>query len=298
MKFIQSTFTVSLLIIWLGLAVNGYSQTFLTNGLVAYYPFKGNTSDASGNGNNLLLLAGNFTTDRFGSPQSAIQFTNAVPLTGPLVSSQIQSPLFTFSLCAWFRASQPAALIGFGSAQTSQSFQADRNLSVTQSNQLYFYVFPGQQEFAIATNVFAFNKWHSAVATLSSAGMRLYFDGLLVTNNPSVTSAQNYNGYWHIGMDVGEIDDVRIYNRALSDSEVQQLYVYESGPMVNLIKAVKPSFSNLTLTTNYQLQVSADLNTWTNQGSAFAATNTSMIYPQYWDVDNWNKLFFRLQVSP
>ena len=72
----------------------------------------------------------------------------------------------------------------------------------------------------------------------------------------------------------------------------------ESGPRVSLIKAVKPAFNNLTLTTNYQLQVSADLNTWTNQGSAFTATNTSMVYPQYWDVDNWNSLFFRLQVSP
>ena len=31
---------------------------------------------------------------------------------------------------------------------------------------------------------------------------------------------------------------------------------------------------------------------------AFTATNTSMIYPQYWDVDNWGQLFFRLQVAP
>jgi hypothetical protein len=96
----------------------------------------------------------------------------------------------------------------------------------------------------------------------------------------------------------GRIDDIRIYDRALSCSEVQQLYVYESGPRVDLIKAVKPSFSNLTLTTNYQLQVSADMNNWTNQGSAFTATNTSMVYPQYWDVDNWKQLFFRLQVNP
>ena len=73
---------------------------------------------------------------------------------------------------------------------------------------------------------------------------------------------------------------------------------YKPGPIVNLIKAVKPSFSNLTPTTNYQLQVSADLSNWTNQGSPFTATNTSMVYPQYWDVDNWNQLFFRLQVAP
>ena len=69
-------------------------------------------------------------------------------------------------------------------------------------------------------------------------------------------------------------------------------------PYVNLLKAVKPSFSNLLLGTNYQFQVSGDLITWTDQDAPFTATNTSMVYPQYWDVDNWNQLFFRLQVAP
>jgi hypothetical protein len=96
----------------------------------------------------------------------------------------------------------------------------------------------------------------------------------------------------------GKIDDVRIYDLALSPSEVQQLYVYESGPQVNLVQAVMPSFSNLTLGSNYQLQVSGNLNTWTNQGSEFIATNTSMSYPQYFNVSNWSQLYFRLQVAP
>jgi hypothetical protein len=67
-----------------------------------------------------------------------------------------------------------------------------------------------------------------------------------------------------------------------------------STVQIGLIKAVKPSFSGLSVGTNYQLQVSGDLNTWTNQGAAFTATNASMIYPQYWDVANWNQFFFRL----
>jgi hypothetical protein len=71
----------------------------------------------------------------------------------------------------------------------------------------------------------------------------------------------------------------------------------QSLPVISLIKSVKPSFSYLALGTNYQLQVSSDLITWTNQGSAFTATNSNMIYPQYFDVNNWNQLFFRLQVS-
>jgi hypothetical protein len=60
-----------------------------------------------------------------------------------------------------------------------------------------------------------------------------------------------------------------------------------------------PSFSNLSLGTNYQLQVSKNLNgSFTNYGSLFTATNSTMIYPQNFNVANWSKLFFRLQVAP
>jgi hypothetical protein len=69
-------------------------------------------------------------------------------------------------------------------------------------------------------------------------------------------------------------------------------------PLVSVLKAVKPAFSNLMPTTNYILQVSSNMINWTNVGFPFPATSTNMTYPNYWDVDNWDKLFFRLQVSP
>ena len=86
-------------------------------------------------------------------------------------------------------------------------------------------------------------------------------------------------------------------NRALSASEVQQLYVYESGPRVDLINIVQPSLSNLTLGANYQLQVLGDFKSWTNSGSAFMTTNSAMIYPQYFEVDSFERLFFRLKLT-
>ena len=92
----------------------------------------------------------------------------------------------------------------------------------------------------------------------------------------------------------GTIDDLRIYNRTLSDSEMQQLYQLENTPRVNIVKAVTVSFSNLTVSTNYQLQISTDLNSWTNFGTPVTATNTFMIYSNYWNVSDWNQLFFRL----
>jgi Immunoglobulin I-set domain len=70
------------------------------------------------------------------------------------------------------------------------------------------------------------------------------------------------------------------------------------APAVSLLLAVKPVFSSLTVGVGYQLQISSDTGTWTNQGVPFTATSTSMVYPQYWDVDDWARLFFRLQVVP
>jgi hypothetical protein len=96
----------------------------------------------------------------------------------------------------------------------------------------------------------------------------------------------------------GIIDDIRIYSRALSATEVQQLYVYESGPRVNFVKAFTVDYSNLTLGSNYQAQASTDLSTWTNYGSVFTATSVNYTNTSYQRIDDWGKLFFRLQAAP
>lgn len=64
---------------------------------------------------------------------------------------------------------------------------------------------------------------------------------------------------------------------------------------LNIRKAVYLDTSNLAVGTNYQLQVSSDLLNWTNQGADFNATNSYWRSANYWDVDNWEQLFFRLK---
>jgi hypothetical protein len=88
------------------------------------------------------------------------------------------------------------------------------------------------------------------------------------------------------------------WNDAAAVIQIQIGYILELPEQVSLVKAVKPAFANLSIGTIYQLQSSTDFNSWTNQGAAFTATNSSMASPQYFDVDDWDKLFFRLQVTP
>src|SRR5438477_9565702 len=59
-----------------GLLASGFSESFLTNGLVAYYPFNGNANDASGNGNNATPY-GTFIFQTNSNP-----FLNCIHLVG------------------------------------------------------------------------------------------------------------------------------------------------------------------------------------------------------------------------
>ena len=92
----------------------------------------------------------------------------------------------------------------------------------------------------------------------------------------------------------GRLDNVRIYDRALSPAEVMRLNSVESGHLLTLRKAVYADSTDLVIGTAYQLQVSTDLTSWTNSGPPFTATNASW-RGDYQDVDNWEQLYFRLR---
>lgn len=317
MKFSKSAYTVSLLIVGLGLAVNGYSQSFLTNGLVAYWPFNSNANDASGGGHNGTVYGATLTTNRFGEANKAYLFGG----TAAYITAPLSSTLFgtNFTASVWFNAydinnAWPTLLEEVGNTAFVLGIAGKTSGAYPQNiGDLFAFATHAQatKDWELGMGPLfqpSLNEYYQAVVVRAGTNVMMFLNGGLLFTNQIVNPTVQPGNTFYIGCSGdllssdsvfhGVIDDIRLYNRALSASEVQQLYVIESGPRVNLIKAVKPSFSNLTLTTNYQLQVSADMSNWTNQGSPFTATNTSMVYPQYWDVDNWNSLFFRLQVSP
>jgi hypothetical protein len=75
--------------------------------------------------------------------------------------------------------------------------------------------------------------------------LSFYVDGVLVGNNPAVTSAQVYNGYWRFGggdladwphrpasdFFQGQIDEVAVFNAALAAQDVANIYAAGSAGM-------------------------------------------------------------------
>ena len=292
-------------------------QPFLSNGLVAYYPFDGNGIDASGNGNNGVELNMTF-------PDGMYPFNKAAQFNGTnaaiIVTNSGNMNLLPLSLAVWVK--EKGATGGEVGIITKYVNSSDNGFGLIAIGDLYkFWYFsetarlnsagsPSGQLFGSAISD---GMWHHVVASVNSVGCQLFTDGSLVTscgwsgNATSPTTSQNIliglypdelNNYSCCRFFGGSMHNARIYNRALSASEVQQLYAYESGPRVNLIRAIIPSFDNLTLNANYRLQGSVDLKTWYDQAMPFSATTTEMIFPWYYAINDWNQLFFRLQANP
>ena len=109
---------------------------------------------------------------------------------------------------------------------------------MTNAGTIYFGVYPGSVKTVSSSLSYNDGLWHQAVGTLSAAGLQLYIDGVLISTDATVTTAQNYIGYIRIAYDnnsgwtnqpssfffSGTLDEAAFWTRALSGTEVQQLY--------------------------------------------------------------------------
>lgn len=228
---------VAILTAW-SLCVTAQAQSFLTNGLVTYLTFEGNVTDVSGNGNDGQPRGdATFMPDRFGNPRSAL---SCAP--GLSTGVQQQAPN-TFSLCSWFRfpagSTNVAVFFFFSDWPIGQGQLRDRSLNWLPEGQMEFYLFPGRPVVLLGPAPVADGRWHQVVTTLSMDGTRLFLDGSLIAQDPTVTAGADYRGTWTIGCGVDNVvDEVRIYDRALTPLEVQVLFAYESVPPFRI--AVQP----------------------------------------------------------
>ncbi len=231
----SSTITVNI-------AVPNISQIPASN-LIANYTFSGNANDATNSNNGTLQNAPSLTNDRFNISNKAYTFNGSSQYVSTSLS--YNNPV-NFTISAWFKTATTSGgkLIGFGSAQVGGSGQYDRHIYMNNAGQIYFGVYPGTVVTVNSTQSYNDNTWHIATATLSSVnGMSLYVDGVLVGSNSSTTTAENYTGYWKIGYDNlggwtsspssgyfnGQLDDVLIYDRALTASEVSTIAISPDG---------------------------------------------------------------------
>jgi uncharacterized protein (TIGR02145 family) len=206
------------------------SSQIPTSGLVAYYPFNGNTNDESGNGNNGLNYGCTFVSGQIGT---CIQLTKGdhidVPDNSILNPSQI-TLAFWVSLDS-IVISGNQFLLTKGNDQTTGSYYISQN----EKQQFDFYLGANPiDQVAVSSQTMSLQKktWYHIAATYNGTEMKIYINGVLsgtsiathiIGNSlPLFIGYQNLPSWEYYTM--GRLDEIRIYNRALSVLEIEKLY--------------------------------------------------------------------------
>ncbi|MCX6153179.1 MAG: DUF6531 domain-containing protein [Candidatus Kapabacteria bacterium] len=203
-----------------------------TNGLVAYYPFTGGSyQDFSGNGNNGTNHGSSTTTDRFGIAGNAMSFDGSSSYIDISVSLSLN-----FSISVWFNtlgSTQDQNIIGYNTGGPQGYL-----FHVTTEGKLWFGFGDGNlwaYEVISDANTIQNNVWYHAIVVRNGTNMKLFLNGILIKQVDNITSNSvanlspyqighsmpNGHSSWYFN---GKIDDIRIYNSALCNDEIQELY--------------------------------------------------------------------------
>lgn len=234
-----------------------YIQNVSTDGLVAQWLFTGDATDFTGNGNDGVVTAGHasfgagtptLTTDRFGNENSAYFFNEGgfinVPYTLALNPSSI-------SISLWVNATEVRESNRFMGLQSWNGFK----FQLQSANKSFFTAATDDGIYDKDTDPpLEIQTWYHLTVTYESGSMIFYIDGVKTQEYTDVTGSlvkvedhdlaigcgsskyadddSNYDedhiipapwgGFFH-----GKLDDIRLYNRVLTGSEVSSIYNLE-----------------------------------------------------------------------
>ncbi len=201
-------------------AIPNWAYTNEINALDPYLYWKldetgtaGTAADASGNGRTGTYApsgsSGNFARLNDGAlatdtPDRAVRL-GANACINTQSNTAINAPQ-VFSVIAWFRApsnyGNGGKLIGFERPRTGVSAPTDgaydRHLYMDGQGRIWFGVYNYAHVALNSATGLNNDQWHMAVGTQSSAGMRLYIDGVEVASNGN-SVAETQTGWWRAG---------------------------------------------------------------------------------------------------
>jgi PKD repeat protein len=216
------------------------NSTSMPDGLVAYYPFNGNANDESGNGLNLTTKGTpTLTVSRKNLPNSAFSLNGTTDYF-IRASNTLLLPTNEFSMCAWVYSTgidgiQDVIISTLGnSAGNGYQMHLDNT-----NNTIGGFMRRTDATYVDLQNPVSsyLNNWTFVVFTYSNVtGTKLYLNNQLKKETTNLFQIQygNINDFYvgtnynlSLGaarMFKGKIDDIRIYNKALSPSEIDLLF--------------------------------------------------------------------------
>lgn len=250
----------------------------LTSGLVAHWPFNGNTGDSSGNAHHGTGVFMHYGNGRNGTSNAAAVFDG----TNSYISVPYQTDLnlTSYSICAIIKPTgyysglcQTNAILWRGQQYTSSNYGLhyydnayDNDCSIQDTSKNVFSALAGTNggsgtQWQYSPNIVS-NNWYAVIATYTNDTVKIYVNGQLksklIATTPLGTSTdglfiganyQNTTGSYPYWLN-GYIDDLRLYNRVLAGNEILYysygLY-FTPNPPASLCKNVTYSIPYSTI---------------------------------------------------
>jgi hypothetical protein len=208
----------------------------LTQGLVGYWPFCGNANDDSGNGNNGTVNGATLTTDRFGNANSAYTYNGTSSYINVPNSASLQ---FNggITISAWINpntipASGASYILSKG-ADGGTPYSWTTFLDPTGKVGTSIFSNTTANSGGLSVALIPTNQWTYVTFSFDGSQYKCYINGVLnysgVSNYTTFSNIYDLKfGRRHIsGLPYffnGKLDDIGIWNRALTTQEVTQLY--------------------------------------------------------------------------
>jgi hypothetical protein len=235
--------SITLLFAFIAISIQAQVPNYVpSNGLVAYYPFSGNANDMSGSANN-GTINGNIvpTSDRFGNSNSAFSFPgSSTSFINVSQNSSFSNFSEGFTLSAWYLSnvsSNPGRVISLGNTDACgfgfhfSGFSTTGAVIQTNCSSAY-----GVWSNAITNQ--SINTWYHLVLSVDFNNGKWFImqNGIQIASGITATkptlpldlTGKSFNigrksvsafDAWN-----GKIDDIGIWNRALTENEITALY--------------------------------------------------------------------------
>jgi Flp pilus assembly pilin Flp len=233
-----------------------------SSGLVGWWPFSGNAIDSSGNGNNGTVNGATLTTDRFGISNKAYffdGFNDNISLSRINVSQAV-------TLSVWVKNKKTSGY--WRGIVTTQNNNTQGFLLQDASGSLKYdwTVSNGNGYYDLYNSTLIdTSKWVHIVGVITSDSMMIYYNGNLESERAigsrSLASTANlwFGSRYSSEYFNGKLDDIAIWNRALTSSEIAGLY----------------TANYCTTTSSTDTIISCGAYTWSNGVTYTSSNNTA-----------------------
>jgi trimeric autotransporter adhesin len=216
----RSSLSILMVLVLCTLVNKSLAQVNLSSGLIAYYPCTGSMADSSGNNHDGIINNASLTSDRFGRSNSAYYVNGSkkgmtVPALGDYGATGI-----TISL--WVKTTKKASSMEIVSGKIGTLL-----INVYKPGN-FLAAFDGtvgnNSVSNVSTSAVTTGNWVNLTATNDGSTTRIYVNGNLENSYPETLTTGGSDLVIANKNFMGSIDDIRIYNRAISAAEISAIY--------------------------------------------------------------------------